>query len=48
MREPERFGGAETAGAIDDASDRLTNAIDTLLAGIRRNSEKIAAIPSMP
>jgi uncharacterized membrane protein YccC len=47
-RDPDRFGGPETAGAIDDASDRLTNAIDTLLAGIRRNSDKIAAIPSMP
>jgi uncharacterized membrane protein YccC len=47
-REPDRFGGPETAGAVDDASDRLTNAIDTLLAGIRRNSAKIAAIPSMP
>jgi uncharacterized membrane protein YccC len=46
-RDPDRFGGSDAAGAIDDASDRLANAVDTLLAGIRRNSRKIAAIPSM-
>jgi hypothetical protein len=45
-REPDRFGGPGTAGAIDDASDRLANGVDTLVAGIRQNSEKIAAIPS--
>lgn len=46
MRDPDRFGGPATAGAIDDASDRLANGIDTLLAGIRRNGAPTAAIRS--
>jgi len=33
---PERVGGAEVAGALADATDRLANAIDTLIAGLRR------------
>jgi uncharacterized membrane protein YccC len=46
MRDPDRFGGPGAAGAIDDASDRLANGVDTVLAGIRRNTGKIAAIAS--
>jgi uncharacterized membrane protein YccC len=34
--EPARAGGVETAGALADASDRLANAVDTLVSEIRR------------
>lgn len=34
--EPERAGGVETAGALIDACDRITNALDTLVSELRR------------
>lgn len=34
---PERVGGAEVAGALADATDRLANAVDTLAAELRRH-----------
>jgi uncharacterized membrane protein YccC len=35
--DPSRAGNAETAGALDDATDRLANGIDTLVAELRRH-----------
>jgi uncharacterized membrane protein YccC len=35
--EPARVGGTEAAGALADASDRLANAIDTLVGELRRH-----------
>jgi uncharacterized membrane protein YccC len=35
--DPARAGGAETAGALADATDRLANGVDTLAAELRRH-----------
>jgi hypothetical protein len=42
-REPGRAGGVEIAGALIDATDRLANALDTLLSEIRRQLSKAYA-----
>jgi uncharacterized membrane protein YccC len=36
VRDPERVGGAEPAAALAEASDRITNSLDTLFAELRR------------
>ena len=41
--EPGRVGGVETAGALADATDRLANAVDTLVGVIRRQGAHPAA-----
>ena len=33
---PQQLGGPEVAGALADATDRLANAVDTLVAELRR------------
>ncbi len=43
---PERVGGVETAGAFADASDRLANAVDTLVSELRRQLGARAAVRS--
>ncbi len=43
---PGRVGGLEVAGALADASDRLANGVDTLVAEIRRQLGSRAAVPS--
>lgn len=45
-RDPDAVGGVGIAGAVDDATDRLANAIDTLVAEARRPAEEPAAIAS--
>jgi uncharacterized membrane protein YccC len=42
--EPGRVGGLETAGALADASDRLANAVDTLVDELRRQLGSRAAV----
>jgi uncharacterized membrane protein YccC len=42
----ERVGGVETAGALADASDRLANAVDTLVSELRRQLGAPTAVPS--
>jgi uncharacterized membrane protein YccC len=44
--EPDRVGGAETAGALADSSDRLANAVDTLASELRRQLGSRAAVRS--
>jgi uncharacterized membrane protein YccC len=44
---PERVGGLEVAGALADASDRLANGVDTLVAEIRRQRASRPAVPSV-
>jgi uncharacterized membrane protein YccC len=43
---PERVGGAEIAGALADASDRLANAVDTLLDELRGQLDSRPAVTS--
>jgi hypothetical protein len=43
---PERAGGTEPAAALVDASDRLVESLDTLIAEIRRQRETPAAVAS--
>ncbi|MCW2496839.1 FUSC family protein [Jatrophihabitans sp.] len=38
---PERAGGAEAAGALVDASDRMANSLDTLLNELRRSTTAV-------
>jgi uncharacterized membrane protein YccC len=44
--DPARAGGAETAGALADASDRLANAVDTLADELRRQLGSRVAVTS--
>jgi hypothetical protein len=43
---PERAGGVETATTLIDASDRITNSLDTLIGELRRQFGSDAAIAS--
>jgi uncharacterized membrane protein YccC len=44
--DPARAGGIEIAGALTDASDRLANAVDTLVSEIRRQLGSRTAVTS--
>ena len=44
--DPARVGGAEAAGALLDATDRIANSLDTLTAELRRQHVEPAAITS--
>ncbi|MDT4950358.1 MAG: hypothetical protein QOJ37_2953 [Pseudonocardiales bacterium] len=43
---PERVGGIETATTLVDATDRITNSLDTLIGEVRRQFESDAALAS--
>ena len=40
---PDRVGGPATAAGLIEATDRMTNSLDTLLRGLRRTAEETAA-----
>jgi hypothetical protein len=44
--QPDRVGGAEVAGALLDATDRVANSLDTLAAEVRRQLAQPAGIAS--
>jgi uncharacterized membrane protein YccC len=44
--EPQRAGGAETAGALIDACDRITDSLDTLVSELRRQLGGVATLTS--
>jgi hypothetical protein len=39
LADTSRVGGDDVAGALVDATDRLTNSVDTLLAVLTRNAD---------
>ena len=43
---PDRVGGAATAAGLVDATDRITNSLDTLMRGLRRAVEEEPALAS--
>jgi hypothetical protein len=43
---PERVGGIDTATTLVDATDRITNSLDTLIGEVRRQFESDAALAS--
>ena len=46
--DPERFGGAESAAVLGEASDRLANSVDTLVGELRRTRAGLVTAQAGP